>query len=85
MHEVIEAYRSRALDVGELAEQLLALRDFLQSRDRLWVHELTQQIATLDSASTFIPKDNEQTNQLSRAIETSINTLFQLIADRLND
>jgi len=82
MREAIIAYRSRTINVGELADQLLSLRDRIQFRDRLWEHELTQQIATLDSASTFTPKDNEQANQLSHAIEVAINTIMRLIEDK---
>ncbi len=83
MREVIIAYRSSTINVGELADQLLPLRDRLQLRDHSWAHELTQQIATLDSASTFTPKDNEQANQLSHVIEAAINTIVRLIEDKL--
>lgn len=83
MREVLGAYRSRTLSVGELADQLLTLRDRLQFRDHPWAHELTQQIATLDSASSFTPKDDEQANQLSHAIGTAIGELLRLVEDKL--
>jgi hypothetical protein len=83
MREAIAAYRSNSLSVGSLADQLLVLRDRLQFEDHVWSHELTQQIATLDSASTFVPKHDEQARQLSNAIVTAIDGLLELIEDKL--
>lgn len=79
MSEAIHAYRSRAIEIGELADRLLTLCDRLQFRNHHWEHELTQQIATLDSASTFTPKDEEQANQMSCAIGVAVDALLRLI------
>ena len=83
MREAIGAYRSDAIDVGGLADQLLMLHDQLQFTDHRWEHELTQQIATLDSASTFAPKDDEEARQVSHAISSAIDALIRLIESRL--
>lgn len=83
MREAIDSYRSSNMDVGTLADRLLTLRDGLRFKDDSWFHELTQQIATLDSASTFTPKNDKQTCQLSHAISTAVDTLLRLIADKL--
>ena len=85
MREVIGAYRSNTIDVGRLADELLMLRDRLQFKDHSWSQELTQQIATLDSASTFAPKDDQQTRQLSHAIRTAIDALLRLIEAKLEE
>ncbi len=83
MREAIGTYRSNAIDVGELTDQLLMLRDQLQFKDHPWEHELTQQITTLDSASTFASKDDEQARQVSQAISTAIDALVRLIESKL--
>lgn len=83
MREMLGAYRSGTLSVGELADQLLLLREHLQFRDDAWEHELTQHIATLDSASTFRPKDDEQVKQLSHAAGTAVDELLRLIESKL--
>lgn len=83
MREAIDAYRANTLGVGDLAEKLLALRDGLQFRDASWAHEATQQIATLDSASTFVPKNDEQAKQSSRAVDFAIASLLRLIGEKL--
>ena len=83
MCEAICSYRSNGGCVGKLAEQLLALRDRLQFTDPPWEHNLTQHIATLDSASTFVPQNDDQKGKLSQAIVTAIDALSRLIEIKL--
>jgi hypothetical protein len=84
MIEAVDGYRIKRLDVGDLADQLLTLRDILQFRDHHWEHELTQQIATLDSASTYTPEDQELAEQLTRAIKTANETIVRLVEEKLS-
>lgn len=83
MHEAIDEYRARTLGIGDLSDKLLGLRDRLQFRDPIWEHELTKQIATLDSASTFTPKNAGQATQLSQAVDAAVNSLLRLIGKKL--
>jgi hypothetical protein len=83
MRESIATYRDNSMSLGFLADNLLALRDRLIFKDHQWLHELTQQIATLDSASTFSPKDEHQGLLLSRAVDAAINALLRQVEDKL--
>jgi hypothetical protein len=68
MRAAVQNFRCEQNDVGVLADRLLELRDQLQFSDPAWFDELTQHIATLDSASTFQPKDDKEAEQLAQAI-----------------
>lgn len=81
--EAMAAYRSGALTVGELADQLLVLRDHLEQGDNAWLRAFTQQVITLASASTFVPKDDVQARQVSRAREVAVDAISRLVNDRL--
>lgn len=83
MRQAIAVFRSDDVKVGDLAHRLLALRDLLQFNDKEWEHELTQHIATLDSASTFVPLDDEQDRQFRSAIATATDSLLSLIETKL--
>ena len=83
MREAIGAYRANSLSIGRLADKLLLLRDGLRFRDASWAHAVTQQIATLDSGSTFTPKDDAQAEQLSQAVNAAVASLLQLIGDKI--
>jgi hypothetical protein len=83
MREAMAAYRRGQIEVGSLVDQLLLLRDRLQIRDHTWSQELTQHIATLDSASTFVPKGDVQVRQLSSAMAAAIDGLLKLLEGKL--
>ena len=78
MKEKIITFRSVG-DLAYLADSLLTLRDSLKSQHKEWEDELTQEIATLDSASTFVPASDEQASQLSAAVNTAIENILSLI------
>jgi hypothetical protein len=79
MRRRIAAYEKGDVDVGHLAEQLLALRDRLQFKDHEWHHRLTQEIATLDSASTFIPATDEEIRQRNVAVTAALDTIRTMV------
>ena len=79
MRRLIAAFQDGDLAIGRLADHLTALRDALAFNDREWSHALTQHIVTLDSASTFVPANDEQARQLCEAIATATNGLIRLI------
>jgi hypothetical protein len=83
MRKIIAAFRSDGMKIGDLADQLLALRDQLGLTEQNWLHQLTQHIATLDSASTFVPTNESESSQLSAAITTAIDGIHKLIDDAL--
>lgn len=83
MREAIDAYRANSLGIGRLADKLLLLRDRLRFRDASWAHDVTQHIATLDSASTFTPKDDTQAAQLAQAVNAAVASLLQLIGNKI--
>jgi hypothetical protein len=83
MLRAITSFRADETDVGQLADGLLMLRDGLRFKDPDWSHELTQHIVTLDSASTFVPANDDQSRQLRAAITTATDGLLQLIEAKL--
>jgi hypothetical protein len=85
MRRAITAFRADHTDIGGLAEGLLFQRDALRFEDRDWYHELTQHIVTLDSGSTFVPTDDDQSRQAQSAIATSIDGLLELIEAKLGE
>jgi hypothetical protein len=78
MQEKITTFRAVG-DLAYLADSLLTLRDSLKSHHKEWEDELTQEIATLDSASTFVPVSDEQASRLSAAVNTAIENILSLI------
>jgi hypothetical protein len=82
MMAAISSFKSGSAQVGELADHLLALHDGLDWQDHRWDRELTQHIATLDSASTFTPEDEEQSHQMALAITVAVDNLTRLIQER---
>ncbi len=82
MQKAISSPRVNDADLGVLAERLLKLRDELRFIDTEWFHTLTQQIATLDSASTFAPSGSEAEHQLCSAINEAIRMLLILINNK---
>jgi hypothetical protein len=71
------------VNLGQLAERLLRLRDGLCFDDADWYHDLTQQVATLDSASTFHPANDAEKRQLDAAIQQAVDQIMQLISTKL--
>lgn len=84
LNQMLEETRSENLDLGECATRLLALRDYLDFEDKDWFHELTQQIATLDSASTFRAKDADQKRQVSLAVAQAIEEISKLLKNKIH-
>ncbi len=82
MRDTIAVFQSKRIDVGSLADQLLMMRDRLQFQDREWYDAVTQQVATLDSASTFVPKNPEQARQFEAAIDSAVGEIVKLIDDK---
>ncbi len=85
MREANSAYRSGSISVGELSEIMLVLRDQLKFQDDLWTHELTQHCATLDSASTWIPKDEDESRLRIKIIGTTMSELSRLVEQKLEE
>ena len=79
MRRAASVPRRNSEEAGRLADQLLKFRDRLQFNDPEWFHQLTQHIATLDSASTFVPQDNEQANQLGVVTQAAREGALRLI------
>ena len=69
--------------IGEVAERLLRLRDRLSFDDADWYHQLTQHVATLDSASTFHPTNDIEKGQVDSAIEVAIGQIGKLVQAKL--
>lgn len=84
MRKAIITARSRSGDIGRLADELHLCRDQLQLKDADWEHELTQHIATLDSSSTFIPKDDKQSRAMQAAVSSAMDSLLLLIARKFH-
>ena len=71
MRLFIESSISQDVGLGELVEHLLKLRDGLMFEDEVWYHSFTQQVVTLDSASTFEPSNTYEKSQLDQAIQVA--------------
>ena len=69
-------------DLAQVAERLLRLRDGLRFEDADWYHDLTQHVATLDSASTFHPANHAEKRQLDAAVQQAVNQITRLIGDK---
>ncbi|MBI3785263.1 MAG: hypothetical protein HY270_17870 [Deltaproteobacteria bacterium] len=85
MQRLLLAFRLNLADVGPLADRLLAMRDRLTFQDRDWSFELTQHIATLDSASTFTPANEAEAHQLRSALVAATNSLLELIEAKVRN
>jgi hypothetical protein len=83
MRERVTVFREGRKPPVGAADQLALLRDMLQFRDREWDHKLTQHLATLDSASTFVPQNGEQSKQATSAIAAAVKEILGLIDDKL--
>jgi hypothetical protein len=70
-------------DLADLADQLLSNRDALALNDDDWYDNLTQHIATLDSASTFKPSNEAERTQVKNAIKGAINEIQKLIDEKV--
>lgn len=69
--------------LGPLSETLLALRDALDFQDKPWYQGLTAHVVTIDSASTFVPKDLTEKEQARQAVSFAVQSLRRLIAEKL--
>jgi hypothetical protein len=83
MQQVLSADRSDQAALGRLAAHLLRLRDALKFNDSAWFHALTQEIVTLDSASTYVPHTPDAEKQMQAAIIKAIERLLTLVGEKL--
>lgn len=67
----------------KLSEDLQVQRDSLTFEDPDWYYRLTEQLVTLDSASTFTPSNKMQEAQLKSAVKEAFSVIFELISERL--
>jgi hypothetical protein len=74
-----------APDLMHLAHDLLELRDQLRFRDPGWERSLTHHLATIDSASTFRPADDDQARARENAVATAKEALLRLVQTKLGD
>ncbi len=79
MRRLIAEFRDGNITIGQFADDMAVLRGILTIRDREWSHAVTQHIVTLDSASTFIPANDEQARQARAAIAAAINGIIELL------
>lgn len=79
MRGAIQSFLLGEMDAGCLADRLLSLRDLLQFSDPAWFGELTQHIATMDSASTFRPQNDVEAEQLTKATTDATTRLLDLL------
>lgn len=70
--------------LGETVERLLRLRDQLTFDDADWYDELTQHVATLDSASTFHPANEAEKRQLDVAVQLAVDQIAHLIRSKMS-
>lgn len=81
MQQEVGAHSTKGL--GQVAERLLRLRDGLKFDDVDWYHELTQHIATLDSASTFHPANDLEKRQFDSAVQQAVHQIIRLIGTKM--
>ena len=79
-----EVVTHSADDLAQVAERLLRLRDRLKFEDADWYHELTQHVATLDSASTFHPANDVEKHQLDTAVQQAVHQITRLIGAKMS-
>jgi hypothetical protein len=78
-----EVSASTSASLGQVAERLLHMRDVLRFDDAEWYHDLTQHVATLDSASTFHPANEMERRQVDTAVQQAIQQIIRLIDIKL--
>jgi len=83
MQSAVLAWRSGDMSVGRLADRLLEFSDVLLFRDLEWEHAVTQHILTLDSASTFVPANDEESRQALAATTAATEGLVELIGQKV--
>jgi hypothetical protein len=82
MRQLLAKWNTNLLDIGDLAERLLSLRDALDFDDDKWYDEITEQIVTLDSASTFRPASTAEGRQLREVVGRSIELAKDLVLQK---
>jgi hypothetical protein len=70
------------LQLSCMADSIIHLRDSLSFEDDNWYYLLTDQIATLDSASSFNPSADER-RELDFAVENAKNNILNLVRSKL--
>lgn len=86
MLECTERMHGGTLTLVEGADRLLSLRDALEAAEPGWAAELTDGIATLESAGTASP---EQIATMGRdypaLVTTTLDTIERLVRDRMGE
>jgi hypothetical protein len=85
MKQLISNLPAESSSLLRVVDKIDLLRLNLGFKDRAWDHELVQHIATLDSASTFVPKNDEQSKQTMAAIKTATHEIIELIKEKFPD
>ena len=83
MRRIITEYQENKRTMGHLASDLDALANLLLLQDSKWSHELVQNILILDSGSTYVPTNEEQTQALVAVTATAVNRIEDLVRDKL--
>lgn len=84
LNEMQQEVRTRSPEgLDQVAERLLRLRDLLKFDDASWYHDLTQHVATLDSASTFHPENDAEKRQLDAAVQQAVDQITHLIGAKI--
>lgn len=79
MRAQLSRFQRGGLDTDVLADRLVLLRDQLEFSDPPWYHELTQHIVTIDSASTYRPKNDAEAEQSTKATMHATTSLLDLV------
>jgi hypothetical protein len=75
----LASFQSGTVSVGDLGNRLLRLRDRLEFEDAVWYRALTDQIATLDSSSTFVPASASEEQVARQAVVVAVDAIKRLV------
>lgn len=84
MERALMSFGTGSVAVGDLALQLLTMRDAFTKRDVAWSRAVTQHIATLDSASSFKPVNEADAKTAQDAVADAVKELSRLIRARIS-
>jgi hypothetical protein len=71
--------------LADVSAQLATWRNNLAFRDYDWEREITEHIVTLDSASTFVPGNDQERTQYLNAIKTAIAAIITLVDQKIGE
>lgn len=83
MRQMVRTSTLRGDPLAACVEKLLEARDSLTFIDEDWYDVLTEHIVTLDSATTFEPRDEAERAQFDAAIINAIDAIRSLIKEKL--